>query len=205
MLETPAKFGKALMMRLNMYKLRAKLDIEDVSGTYFIYALWGGQGGEGQPDPRHTGLGNRLLTDDILPAEGAPQDYDAHRLSLGVPDSAWDFETQSVFPADANMDLLAGVDYKKGCFIGQEVVSRMHRKTTVRKRMCGVTLTGAAQAGDSVMAGGLKLGALGHVRGERAMAMIRLDRLAKAEGAPDVNGSAAAIMEPEGAKHDTQS
>jgi len=195
-LETPSKFGKTLMMRLKMYKLRAKIDIEDISEDNFIYALWDGQGDAGQPDPRHTGLGNRLLTDDLLSTESSAEDYDLHRLSLGVPDSTWDFETQTTFPADANMDLLHGVDYKKGCFIGQEVVSRMHRKTSVRKRMRGVTLSGPAQAGDDIVAGSLKIGTLNHVRRERAIALIRLDRLAKAGETPTVNGNPVTIMEP---------
>ena len=195
-LETPSKFGKTLMMRLKMYKLRAKIDIEDISEEYFIYALWDGQGEVGLPDPRHKGLGNRLLTDDILSTESTAEDYDLHRLSLGVPDSTWDFEMQTTFPTDANMDLLHGVDYKKGCFIGQEVVSRMHRKTTVRKRMRGLTLSGEAQAGDDIVAGALKIGSLNHVRNERTIALIRLDRLAKASETPTVNSHAVIILEP---------
>ena len=175
-LETPSKFGKTLMMRLKMYKLRAKIDIEDISRDCFIYALWNGEGDVGQPDPRHEGLGNRLLTDDLLATESSAEDYDLHRLSLGVPDSTWDFETQATFPADTNMDLLSGVDYKKGWFIGQEVVSRMHRKTTVRKRMRGLTLSGEAKAGDDILAGSLKIGTLNHVRNDHAIALIRLDR-----------------------------
>ncbi len=195
-LETPSKFGKTLIMRLKMYKLRAKIDIEDISEDRFIYALWDGEGDVGLPDPRHKGLGNRLLTDDLLSTESSAEDYDLHRLSLGVPDSTWDFETQTTFPADANMDLLQGVDYKKGCFIGQEVVSRMHRKTTVRKRMRGLILSGAAQAGDDILAGSLKIGSLNHVRNERAIALLRLDRLAKASETPSVNGDPVTIMEP---------
>lgn len=199
-LETPSKFGKTLLMRLKMYKLRAAIEIEDVSDDYFLYALWDGKGDVGKPDPRHKELGQRFLTDDLLNTEHSAEDYDTHRLSLGVPDSTWDFDTAQVFPADVNMDLLHGVNYKKGCFIGQEVVSRMHRKTTVRKRMCGVTLTGAAQSGDDIMAGSVKIGALNHVRNDNGIALMRLDRLAKAGEAPSVNNQSATIMEP---SHDT--
>ena len=199
-LETPSKFGKTLLMRLKMYKLRAAIEIEDVSDDYFVYVLWDGVGDVGKPDPRHKELGQRFLTDDLLSTEHSAEDYDAHRLSLGIPDSTWDFETAAVFPADANMDLLGGVDYKKGCFIGQEVVSRMHRKTQVRKRMCGVTLSGAAQSGDDIMAGDIKVGTLNHVRNEDGIALIRLDRLAKADQAPSVNNKPVTIMEP---SHDT--
>lgn len=199
-LETPSKFGKTLLMRLKMYKLRAAIEIEDVSEDYFLYALWDGEGDVGKPDPRHTKLGQRFLTDNLLSTEHTAEDYDTHRLSLGIPDSTWDFDTTAVFPADANMDLLHGVDYKKGCFIGQEVVSRMHRKTQVRKRMCGVKLSGAAQSGNDIMAGGAKVGTLNHVRNEQGIALVRLDRLAKTDETPSVNNKPVTIMEP---SHDT--
>lgn len=196
-LETPAKFGKALLLRLKMYKLRAKIDIEDISTTHHIYALWNGHGDIGKPDPRHDKLGQRLLTQDLLACEHTPEDYDRHRLSLGIPDSQWDFGSEQRFPADANMDLLSGVDYKKGCFIGQEVVSRMHRKTSVRKRMCAVKLSSAAKAGDELTAGPLKIGILDHVRGDHAMALIRLDRLAKASETVCIGADKpVTIMEP---------
>ncbi len=194
-LETPCKFGKTLMMRLKMYKLRAAIDIEDVTGNYFLYALWDGEGDVGMTDPRHAKLGQRFLTDDLLSSENTAADYDSHRLSLGVPDSTWDFDTAQVFPADANMDELCGVDYKKGCFIGQEVVSRMHRKTQVRKRMRGVHLTGDAQSGDDIMAGEVKIGVLNHVRSDLGIALIRLDRLAKTDETPTVNDKPVTIME----------
>ncbi len=198
-LETPTKFGKALILRLNMYKLRAKIHIEDVSDKYFIHALWGAPSNIGQPDPRKKGLGQRVLSESAFSTE-PPDDYDRHRLRLAVPDSQWDFGTEQMFPADANMDLLNGVDYKKGCFIGQEVVSRMHRKTNVRKRMRAVKLPDAAQidakAGDTIKAGGRTIGTLAHVRGDMGMALIRLDRLAKAGDTLTVNDNTVMIVEP---------
>ncbi len=195
LLETPEKFGKILALRLKMYKLRAKIDIEDVSDNMAVYVFWDGEGDVGHVDPRHENLGQRLIADSgtFMP-EHSPEDYDTHRLSLSVPDSTWDFETQQVFPADANMDLLDGVDYKKGCFIGQEVVSRMHRKTEVRKRMRAVKLSGAAQTGDAIKVGGRTVGALHHVRNDIGMALVRLDRLAKADDTPAVNGNPVTIM-----------
>ena len=181
LIETPEKFGKALLMRLKMYRLRAKIGIEDVSDTYNVYALWNGEGDVGADDPRHSGLGKRLaLQAGSLTPEHDETDYDLHRLALGVPDSAWAFETERVFPADANMDILHGLDLKKGCFIGQEVVSRMHRKSTIRKRMRGVKLSGAAGAGDALMAGETKAGEILHVNDNRAMALAREDRLGSA-------------------------
>jgi len=197
-LETAEKFGKTLALRLKMYKLRAKIDIVDISADYDVYALWDGEGDVGITDPRAPTLGQRWLAEaGNLSPEHSTEDYDLHRLNLGIPDSTWDFGTEQMFPADANMDLLHGVDYKKGCFIGQEVVSRMHRKTEVRKRMRAVKLSGAAEVGDSLKAGGRTVGTLNHVRNGMGMALVRLDRFAKAEDTPTINGEPIVIMEPE--------
>ena len=105
-LETPTKFAQSLHKRLRMYRLRAPIEITETDLE--VYAVWDEPDMPGHPDPRHTSLGNRVLTETPLPETG---DYDAHRLSLGVPDSQYDFDTQEVFPADANMDLLNGVNF----------------------------------------------------------------------------------------------
>jgi len=200
-LETPEKFGKILTLRLKMYKLRAKIDIEDISNSYDVYVLWANkteecEGEVGLTDPRNPKLGQRLLTEaGSLSPEHSYEDYDMHRLSLGVPDSTWDFGTEQMFPADANMDILNGVDYKKGCFIGQEVVSRMHRKTEVRKRMRAVKLSGDAKAGDSLKAGGRTVGTLNHVRNDVGIALVRLDRLASTSDDVLVNDTPCEIMD----------
>jgi len=206
-LETPEKFGKILALRLKMYKLRAKIDIEDISNSYNIYALWANkteecEGEVGRTDPRRPKLGQRLLTEaGSLSPEHTREDYDLHRLSLGVPDSTWDFGTEQMFPADTNMDTLNGVDYKKGCFIGQEVVSRMHRKAVVRKRMRAVKLSGSAQkaakAGAKLKAGGRTVGTLSHVRNDVGIALVRLDRLAAATDVVMINDAQVEILEPD--------
>ncbi|RZV36258.1 MAG: folate-binding protein, partial [Acidimicrobiales bacterium] len=196
LIESPEKFGKTLLLRLKMYKLRAKIDLKDVSDNYDVYALWDGEGDIGLEDPRHSDLGRRLLAESgALDLENNGVDYNAHRLSLGIPDSAWDFETEKVFPADANMDLLNGVDFKKGCFVGQEVVSRMHRKTEVRKRMGVVKLSGPAEIGDELKSGGRTLGKLLHVHNNHAMALLRLDQIADATDPITVNEHEVTIQE----------
>ena len=185
LLDTPTKFAKDLFKRLRMYKLRAPIEITDITETHNVYAMWDGEGDEGHADPRHASLGRRVLTTDYLDADG---DYNAHRLSLGVADSEWDFETVTTFPADANMDLMNGVDFKKGCFVGQEVVSRMKRMTTVKKRMRTVLHDGSANTGDKILAGERVIGEIYHSHGKLAMGLIRLDRLKAAEVEPSVNG-----------------
>ena len=83
-LETPAKYGADLFKRLRMYKLRAPIEIEDISETHTVYAIWEGEGAEGHADPRLPALGFRLISTEVLPTTG---DYNTHRLSLGIPDS----------------------------------------------------------------------------------------------------------------------
>lgn len=185
LLDTPTKFAENLFKRLRMYKLRAPIEITDITETHNIYAIWEGEGEEGHADPRHASLGRRLITTDYLETNG---DYDSHRLSLGVVDSEWDFETTSAFPADANMDLMNGVDFKKGCFVGQEVVSRMKRMTTVKKRMRGLVLTGEATPGDKIMAGERVIGDVLYLNGTMGIGLIRLDRLRATEVEPTING-----------------
>jgi folate-binding protein YgfZ len=198
-LDTPSKFQADLFKRLKMYRLRAPIEISDVSETYQLYALWDGEGEIGHTDPRHPSLGQRLLTQDVIDGSG---DYNAHRLSLGVVESEWDFETQQVFPADANMDLMNGVDFQKGCFVGQEVVSRMKRMTTVKKRIRGLILNGAAQAGDRIMAGTRVIGDVLHVHGQMGLALVRLDRWQAAETTPTINDVEVKIMDSvDGQKH----
>jgi len=191
LLDTPMKFAENLFTRLRMYKLRAPIEITNITETHNVYAIWDGEGDEGHADPRHASLGRRLITTDYLDAS---DDYDAHRLALGVVDSEWDFMTVTTFPADANMDLMNGVDFKKGCFVGQEVVSRMKRMTTVKKRMRTIELGGVAKAGDALICGARVIGEIYHVNGSLAMGLVRFDRLKAADVEPTVNGNKVRIF-----------
>ena len=189
LVETPTKFAADLYKRLRMYRLRAPIEIEETA--LHVYAIWNEDDMEGQPDPRHPALGNRLLTESVRESVG---DYNAHRLSLGVPDSQWDFETVKVFPADANMDLLHGVNFSKGCFVGQEVVSRMKRMTTVKKRMRGIIFEGEAKAGDRILSDERVIGDVLSTHQKLGMAMIRLDRLRDAAFELTLNGAPVQVM-----------
>ncbi|MEP3653306.1 MAG: folate-binding protein [Litorimonas sp.] len=189
LLETATKFAEGLHKRLRMYRLRAPIEIAETD--LHVYAVWDEEDMQGHPDPRHASLGNRVVTETPM-LETA--DYDSHRLSLGVPDSEWDFETQQVFPADANMDLLNGVNFSKGCFVGQEVVSRMKRMTTVKKRMRGIITDENAKAGDRVLSGERVIGDILHTNGNSGIAMIRLDRLRAAEHDLTLNDAPVTVM-----------
>lgn len=190
-IDAPKKNKEVLIKRLNIYKLRAPVIIEDITEIMNVYALWDIKNSPGLTDPRKIALGTRLLTTDYLETEG---DYDTHRLSLGIVDSEWDFETGTTFPANSNMDLMNGVDFRKGCFVGQEVVSRMKRMTDVKKRMRSVELTKEATAGDKIICEGRVVGNLVHVNKNYAMAVIRFDRLKNSEKLITVNNEKIKIL-----------
>ena len=193
LLDTPPDMGEGLRKRLSMYRLRAPIEIDDVSDTHHLHCSWGDPDSEvGTSDPRMPALGRRIM---LSAPRAATGDWDAHRLSLGVPDSQYDFGPSSTFPMDACMDQLNGVDYAKGCFVGQEVVSRMKRMSTVKKRMRGISLTGPADRGDPVKAGERTIGQVLHVSGLQAMALIRLERLHEATQSPTVRGASVTIMD----------
>ena len=125
-----------LMRKLVMYRLRAKIEIAPDDLRMVVVS----PSGEGAVDPRHPALGHRGLA-----TEGnAASDYDAYRLSLGIPDGEGDIGVNEHFPHEANLDLLNGVSFSKGCFVGQEVVSRMQHRGTARTRIVPVTFTGMA-------------------------------------------------------------
>ncbi|PHS26480.1 MAG: hypothetical protein COA84_06115 [Robiginitomaculum sp.] len=177
-LDIHADTADDLMRRLRMFRLRAHVDIEDQSAD-FIIAL--GDETIGFADPRAPHLGNRIILSkgDLPPA---PSDYEADRIAACVPDQGADFVQEELFASDANMDLQNGVAFRKGCYVGQEVVSRMKRRGTIRKRMVLARFDGPAPAyGTDIMAGKARLGDVRSAAGEeQALALVRTDRLEKA-------------------------
>jgi len=166
-----------LLKRLSLYKLRAKvaLEIDETLGVVVSDVTIPG----GFADPRHSELGWRVITTETAPDVGA---YHAKRIALGVPEFGADFEGDAVFLSDVNYDALNGVSYKKGCFIGQEVASRMKRKSEARRRTLIADFEGAApEKGASVTVGDSTLGEILNAAEGKALAMIRLDRLEKAK------------------------
>jgi folate-binding protein YgfZ len=189
LLDVKAEKAAELLKRLSLYKLRAKVEIADVGSHCAVIALYGGTPAEGARDSRHPGIGARLIVcnkdaDAALLTFGGDHgsdDYAAHRIALGVPEGGVDFAYGDAFPAEAGMDLLNGVDFKKGCFVGQEVVARMHYRSTVRTRVTKVLLEGEAPApGAPVMAGEKPVGTMGSSAGAFGLALLRLDRVEEA-------------------------
>lgn len=116
--------------------------------------------------------------------EASVAEYEALRTGLGVPKGGVDFAYGETFPSEADMDLLNGVDSEKGCYVGQEVVSRMKHRGSQRKRIVAVRLGGVAPApGTPILDGELAVGTLGSSAGLRALALLRLDRVEEAKAA----------------------
>ncbi len=161
-----------IQRRLTMYKLRADVNIErDARSVLWSTETFGGA----RRDPRLSELGWRALSADA--AGNADDAYDAHRLALGVPDLARDTKPDEVFGLEALLDELNGVDFKKGCFVGQENVSRMKRRATTRKKLCRITFDGEAPSyGSAITAGNAELGEVRSGAPGHAIALLRLDR-----------------------------
>jgi hypothetical protein len=203
-LDCPAALAGALTDKLAFYRLRAKVTIEDLSERLGVLAAWNGSGttecGLLYPDPRLPALGLRCILPPDLAAEASAElgatltdaaAYEAHRIGLGMPRGGIDFAYGDVFPHDVDMDQLAGVDFAKGCYIGQEVVSRMEHRGSARSRIVAVSYDEfAPEAGMPVTAGDKIIGTLGSTAQGRGLAMLRLDRLedALAAGTPITAG-----------------
>ena len=204
-LDCPRALATALVERLNFYKLRAKVIVEDLSAMLGVLAAWDGDGttdyGLVYRDPRLPALGLRAMLPPHLAGEAAPdlgatlvesEEYEAHRIALGVPRGGVDFMYGDAFPHETDMDQLGGVDFAKGCYVGQEVVSRMEHRGTARTRAVPVAYEGfAPEPGMTVTAGDKPIGTLGATAAGRGIALLRLDRAADAlaAGAPLIAGT----------------
>ena len=181
--DCPRDAAAALAKRLGFYKLRAKVTITDLSDSHAVVAAWDEDpalAGVFAPDPRLAALGSRgiVSADEAGKAELADEAaWHAHRIGLGVPEAGEDYAYGEVFPHDIDMDQLGGVTFDKGCYVGQEVVSRMEHRGTARRRIIRATADATLPpAGTEIVAGGKTLGTLGSSSGPDGLALVRLDR-----------------------------
>lgn len=189
LIDAPAALAEDIAKKLGFYKLRAAVAIEprpDLAVAAILDGAANAELGVVYDDPRAAALGQGV----ILPAanakadlEGAgfivveAADYHERRIALGIPDGGKDFTYSDAYPHETGMDQLNGVDFKKGCFIGQEVVSRMERKTTPRTRIVQATFDTAPFPGVEVKAGEKPAGHMGSGVNGKGLAMVRLDRV----------------------------
>ncbi|MES2344286.1 MAG: folate-binding protein YgfZ [Pseudomonadota bacterium] len=195
-LDVLAESRQALILRLSMYRLRAKVTIA-VDKTP-VAALFGdGQAPQGWiADPRLQGLGWRGygLPAPVGALELDESAYDCHRMALGVPGPA-DWGSEKTYPIEANFDLLHGIDFQKGCFVGQETTSRMKRRGQIKNRMLPITFDGAPPAFDAeLLTGDRRAGEVLSGQEGRAMALVRLDRI---DGDLTVDGKAVRVDRPD--------
>jgi folate-binding protein YgfZ len=203
-LDCPRALSRILADRLNFYKLRAKLRIEDLSEALGVMAVWDGAGGTDYGlcygDPRLPALGSRCMLPPHLAAEAAAdlgatlvdaEKYEAHRIALGAPRGGLDFQYNDAFPHEADMDQLNGIDFDKGCYVGQEVVSRVEHRGTARKRVVPVAFEDfGPEDGIAVHVGDVEVGTMGSSANGRGLAMLHLSRIgdALAAGTPIMCG-----------------
>jgi folate-binding protein YgfZ len=135
-------------------------------------------------DPRHNDLGYRIVAaaDRLAAFDHDASAFERHRIGLGIPEGGIDFVYGDTFVHDANLDLLHGVDFGKGCYVGQEVVSRVHHRASARKRIAKLAFYGEApQVGTEIVAGALNIGNVTSALEHEGLAAVRTDRLAEAQ------------------------
>jgi folate-binding protein YgfZ len=207
-----------LQRRLSIYKLRSKVALEDVSANFAVAVLFGPgapevlglaevpgnaapfAGGLAYTDPRLAALGARAL----LPREGAGAalevagfapatlaDYDRLRMSLGVPDGSRDLEVERSILLENGFDELHGVDWDKGCFLGQELTARTKYRALIKKRLLPVEIDGPAPPpGTPILANGKEAGIMRSATDGLGLALLRLEVLEEAESTPLTAGEA---------------
>ena len=214
--DSPRALAQTLADKLSFYKLRAKVKIENLSDGVGVIAAWGGElllkSDLTFADPRDATLGSRILSNEDLNKVAAligaelvdSEAYETHRIAAGVPRGGLDFAYGDAFPHETNMDRLNGVDFDKGCYVGQEVVSRMQHRGTARTRTVKVLLEGPRpETGVTILAGDKMVGTMGSASGATGLALIRIDRVADALAAGHsltAGGVAIRLAEPEALK-----
>jgi folate-binding protein YgfZ len=217
-LDCEAERRQDLMRRLTIYKLRAKVRIADASADLAVLRLYGAGaperlgiapepgsaqalgGGIVFTDPRDARLGARAilpraeaagLADRLGVAAGRPDQYEALRLALGVPEGGRELEPEKALPMESRFDLLNGIDWQKGCYVGQELTARMRYRALVKKRLVPVAIEGPApEPGTPVLLEGEEVGVMRAAAGRYGLALLRLEKLEGTGDRPLTAGAA---------------
>ena len=192
LLDVAADRRDALLQRLSMYKLRAQITVE--ADDRPVFASWPGVADGFTADPRVPGLGGRRYGG-AVETDATEAEWQAHRLAVGVPDPAPDAPSDKTYPIEADFDLLNGIDFQKGCFVGQETTSRMKRRGAIKTRMLPIAFDGPPPPfGTEVLNGELRAGEVLSGRDGAAMALLRLDRI---DGALTADGRPVTVRRPD--------
>jgi len=197
LLDCEAARAEALVKRLSLYRLRSKIEIADLSGAFAVSAVFGDGAAEalGLPeeagaaaarvggvvyvDPRLAAAGARAMLPpgEAPPPEATAEEYDIWRLSLGLPDGSADLEVDKATLVESGFEALNGVDFRKGCYVGQEVTARMKHRGLAKKRLMRVAIEGAPPPpGTPILLDGREAGELRSARGGYGLALLRLEQ-----------------------------
>jgi len=183
-LETGVEQGEGLLKRLTMYKLRAPVTLALVSPASVSVTLGDADGESGLRDMRFARAGETVFRRYDAPNDGTSSAIDAYdrlRIESGIAVSGADYALQDAFPHDVLMDFNGGLSFKKGCYVGQEVVSRMQHRGTARRRVVIVrAATTLPETGTAITANGRPIGMLGSVLDQSGLAILRIDKAGEA-------------------------
>ena len=172
-----------LAARLSRFRLRSRVSLRDASGEFHVHAGWGGaampEGVVAAPDPRLPDAGWRALAPAPLPgADATPEDWDRHRLALGLPDGSRDLSAEQTVLLEAGFDELRGISWTKGCYMGQELTARTRYRGLLKRRLVPVSVDGPLPPrGTPVLAGGVEVGEMRSGRDGLGLALLRLEAL----------------------------
>jgi tRNA-modifying protein YgfZ len=170
----------SLVQRLSRFRLRSKVVIA-LRDELSVYAGWGGEwtsGGIAAADPRLPDAGWRVLAAEPLQATASADEWDRHRLALGLPDGSRDLEAEKTVLLEAGFDELGGISWTKGCYMGQELTARTKYRGLVKRRLVPVEVEGPLPAaGTPVLRNGAEVGTMRSGRDGRGLAVLRLEAL----------------------------
>lgn len=193
LLECEAAQAPLLLQRLQRYKLRADIALAETARV--VHVAWAGTpdaalGTIAAPDPRLPEAGWRLLADGALGCTATAEDWDLHRLTLGLPDGSRDLEPEKTILLEAGFDELNGVSWTKGCYMGQELTARTRYRGLIKRRLLPVRAAAALPPpGTPLISQTREIGQMRSSRGMVGLATLRLD----AVGAPDIRAGEVAI------------
>nr|WP_201727928.1 folate-binding protein YgfZ [Acidocella sp. C78] len=182
LLESPRAAVAELIRRLSRFRLRSQVTLRDRSDDFAVHAAWGGAlpvtppGAITAADPRLPEAGHRILAPAPLAGAADEPAYRAHRLALGLPDHD-DLEPEKTLLMEAGFGELNGIDWDKGCYMGQELTARTRYRGLVKRRLVPVEAEAELPAAGAITAGGREVGTLRTSLGRRGLALLRLDAL----------------------------
>ena len=218
LLDCEASRAEALVKRLSLYRLRSRVEIADASAELSVSAVFGAgalealglpadagaaavrDGGVVYVDPRLAAAGARAMLppgEALPPPEATAEEYDLWRLSLGLPDGSADLEVDKATLVESGFEALNGVDFRKGCYVGQEVTARMKHRGLAKKRLMRVAIEGAPPPpGTPILMDGREAGELRSTRGGYGLALLRLEQADAASKRNAVLSADAARIRP---------